>query len=56
MDELGRYMLELSERMGMTRAELGLRMSARELTERMALDRVHASERRKAEQAAMKGR
>lgn len=45
-------MLELSERLGMTAAELGLRMSARELMERQALDEVRAAERRKAEEKA----
>lgn len=37
-------MLELSERLGMTAAELGIRMSAAELTERQALDKVKAEE------------
>ena len=37
-------MLELSERLGMTAAELGVRMSAAELAERQGLDRVRAQE------------
>lgn len=49
-------MLELSERLGMTAAELGIRMSAAELHERMALDKVHAQEREKAERDAQRGR
>jgi hypothetical protein len=49
-------MLELSERLCMTRSELGVRMSARELHERMALDRVRAIERERAHTEAMKGR
>lgn len=44
-----RYQLELSERLGMTAWELGKRMSTAELTERRALDMVHADERRAAE-------
>jgi len=39
-------MLELSERMGMTKAELGARMSARELAQRMALSQVHSDEQK----------
>lgn len=49
-------MLELSERLGMTAAELGVRMSARELTERQALDIVHGQEQQKADRAAQRGR
>lgn len=47
-------MLELSERLGMTAAELGQRMSAAELIERRALDEVRAAERRRAEEKAAK--
>ena len=49
-------MLELSERLCMTAAELGERMSARELHERMALDRVRAAEQERAQTESMKGR
>lgn len=45
-------MLELSERMGMTRDELGRRMSSSELTARRALAIVHREEH---EQAAENG-
>jgi hypothetical protein len=45
-------MLELSERLGMTAGELGLRMSAAELMERRVLDEVKAAEHRKAEEKA----
>lgn len=45
---LRRYILDLSERMGMTAAELGIRMSAAELMERRALDDVRAIEQEKA--------
>lgn len=50
MAALERYMLELSERMGMTLAELGRRMSAKELTMRRALDMVRDAERRAEEE------
>lgn len=40
----------------MTAAELGVRMSARELTERRALDIVRGREQEKAQEAARKGR
>ena len=40
----------------MTAAELGVRMSAAELMERMALDTVHAAEQDKANDDARKGR
>lgn len=40
----------------MTAAELGVRMSAAELTERQALDRVHADEREEADRKDRKGR
>lgn len=53
---MGRYILELSERLGMTAAELGQRMSARELTERRALDIVRGREQERAEQQAMQRR
>lgn len=43
-----RFMLELSERMGMTAAELGIRMSAAELTERRGLEIVRNEEQRRA--------
>jgi hypothetical protein len=42
-------MLELSERMCMTAGELGDRMSAAELTERMALEHVRHAERERAQ-------
>lgn len=45
-------MFELSERMGMTRAELGVRMSARELTWRKALERRRHVEQEEAEEKA----
>ncbi len=57
MDEAGqlrRYLLELSERLGMTAWELGARMSAAELTERRALDMVRAAEEKAAEERSMK--
>lgn len=45
-------MLELSERLGMTAAELGARMSAKELMERRVLDEVKAAERQRAQEKA----
>lgn len=50
-DPLGRFMLELSERMGMTKAELGDRMSGAELAQRRGLALVHADEQRRADEA-----
>ena len=47
-DALRRFVLELSQTMGMTAAELGIRMSAAELTERRGLALVHEDEQRKA--------
>lgn len=52
-----RYLLELSERIGgMTADELGVRMGARELMERRALDEVVDDERERARQSAPRGR
>ncbi len=45
-------MLELSERLGMTLAELGARMSASELMKRRALDLERAAEKSRADQRA----
>lgn len=48
-----RYLLQLSERIGgLTADELGQRMSARELTERRALDHVLHAEAEAARAAA----
>lgn len=54
--QLRRYILELSERLGMTADRLGRTMSAAELTERQALDWVHAREQAAADRRAQKGR
>ena len=43
-------MLELSERMGMTKAELGERMSAAELMERRGLALAQYDEQRRAQE------
>jgi len=47
-------MLELSERLGMTLAELGGRMSASELMKRRALDLERAAEKQRAHDESVK--
>jgi len=42
-----RWRFELAERLGMTVAELGERMSARELSQWMALERLRVQEQEK---------
>ena len=48
MTPIRRFVLDLSERLGMTAGELGLRMSGLELRERMVLETVRQAEHEKA--------